>query len=262
MKATLSLAQMQVIYGKPQENLAQAIQFIAEAARCGSHLILFPELWSTGYDLERRQEHSRTNQVILHQVAALAREHSIWIGGSYLLEKNGQFYNTLVLCSPQGGTNIRYEKIHLFRLMGEARHLSAGNKLIQAAMPWGKTALAICYDLRFPEMFRLLALQGAVISLLVAQWPRQRITHWLTLLKARAIENQGFMVGVNTVNATGSETFGGCSAIVDPWGREITKGSGQKAELLTAEIDLGQVTETRQSIPVFADRRPDVYALE
>ncbi|MDZ4159891.1 MAG: carbon-nitrogen family hydrolase, partial [Anaerolineaceae bacterium] len=259
MKAAISLAQMQIAHGNPQKNLARAAHWIAQASHQGSNLILFPELWTTGYDLQNRDRHSKTNQVILHQISALAREHNIWIGGSYLLQKGKRFYNTFVVCSPDGSDRVAYDKIHLFRLMDEHLSLGSVNALMTASLPWGATSLAICYDLRFPEMFRRLALTGAQLVLLVAEWPRTRVIHWQTLLKARAIENQMFVVAVNSVGTTGEETFGGYSAIIDPWGSEVACGSGQEEGLVTATIDLDLVTQIRQTIPIFTDRRPELY---
>ncbi len=106
---------------------------------------------------------------------------------------SGKIGNTGLLFDPEGKLVAEYTKLHLFRLMSEDRHLHAGNSVVVAQTQWGSTGLAICYDLRFPELFRGHTLAGAKVILLVAEWPHPRLAHWQTLLRARAIENQGFM---------------------------------------------------------------------
>ena len=118
--------------------------------------------------------------------------------------------------------------------------------------------MTICYDLRFPELFRRYALDHARIILVPAEWPHPRREHWRTLLRARAIENQCFIAACNRVGTTGANTFFGASAVIDPWGEALMEG-GEAAMLLTVTVDLGLVDTVRQRIPVFADRRADLY---
>ncbi len=142
--------------------------------------------------------------------------------------------------------------------MHEDQWLLAGNHLQVIESPWGKIGLAICYDLRFPEMFRHYALEGVQLILLVAQWPIRRVEHWKTLIRARAIENQFFFAAVNCTGTIGKETFGGASALIDPWGNAVIEG-GNQPELLTGEINLDEIQRVRQWMPVFQDRRNDIY---
>jgi predicted amidohydrolase len=143
--------------------------------------------------------------------------------------------------------------------MDEDKWLQPGTQLICTDFQWGKAGLAVCYDLRFPEMFRKYALKGTRLVFIPAEWPAARVSHWSTLLRARAIENQMFVVGVNCVGKIGNETFGGSSTIISPWGETIAEANNQDEQLITAEIDLDQVDEFRMKIPVFEDRRPDIY---
>lgn len=131
--------------------------------------------------------------------------------------------------------------------------------LLQIHAPWGETGLAICYDLRFPEMFRRYALDGVQTMIISAEWPLQRIEHWQTLLRARAIENQCFVIAANCVGQCGGENFGGRSAVISPWGEVLVEGQSDQPELLTVTFDTGQVDEVRRRIPVLIDRRPDLY---
>jgi predicted amidohydrolase len=121
-----------------------------------------------------------------------------------------------------------------------------------------RDGLAICYDLRVPELFRRYALEGAKIVIIPAEWPIARIEHWRALLIARAIENQCYVIAANAAGQTGDTVFGGHSMIVDPWGKIIIEGSDEP-NLLTVDIELDRVDEVREAIPVFEDRRPETY---
>lgn len=259
MYLTISLAQTQIQFGAPEANFLQAQTLIDEAARRGSQCILFPELWSSGYDLRNARSLAKENQALLPEMASLARRHNIHIGGSLLLEENGKIYNTFVFHSPHSETPMTYAKVHLFGLMEEDRWLTPGDRLQSVQAPWGETGLAICYDLRFPEMFRRYALSGASLFLIPAEWPAVRIAHWQVLLRARAIENQCFTAAANAVGMCGGEMFGGCSAIISPWGEALAEAGASQPELVTVSVDMDQVNEARQRIPILSDRRPDLY---
>jgi predicted amidohydrolase len=176
------------------------------------------------------------------------------------LDENNQPTNTSILFDPQGQQAGLYRKIHLFGVMNEDEHLAPGQHLTTVETSWGQSGLAICYDLRFAEMFRTYALNGVNMVYLPAEWPHPRLAHWQTLLRARAIENQMFMVGVNRVGHDGTYSFFGHSAIIDPWGNAVVEG-GETEVLLTATIETDLVAEVRQKIPVFKDRRPELYRL-
>jgi len=260
MKIKVSLAQMNIAVGQVGENLSTAQAMIAEAARRGSQIVLLPELWSTGYDLKNATHHAASLDIgIFADTAALAAEYGLHVVGSCLSRLGpNKVGNTLVCFGPKGEKLGVYSKVHLYRLMDEDRYLTAGDEGAIVTLPWGAAGLAICYDLRFPELFRKYALDGANMIFLPAEWPAPRISHWRTLLRARAIENQLFVVACNRVGITDTDHFPGHSAIIDPWGNTVIEG-GEEEALLTAEIDLEEVSKFRNKIPVFEDRRPDVY---
>jgi omega-amidase len=260
MKLTISLGQMNVHLGQPEKNLAAVKLLAAEAAGRGSDVLVLPELWSTGYDLENAAAYATTgDQGIFAAVAQLAREHRLHILGSCLsLLAEGQYGNTAVLFGPEGRSLGKYSKIHLFRLMQEEQYLTAGDRLALLETAWGPSGLAICYDLRFPEMFRTYALAGARVVFLPSEWPHPRLAHWRTLLRARAIENQLYLVACNRVGTSKDTNFFGHSCIIDPWGQAVIE-AGDGELLLTAAIDLDRVDAVRQTIPVFSDRRPELY---
>jgi predicted amidohydrolase len=259
-KLSISLGQMDVLLGRPEANIQQVRTWTAEAARRGSQLVLFPELWATGYALE--QAVALATPIAagpFAETARLARQHSIHIYGSGLARgADGRIRNTAVLDGTAGNALGSYSKIHLFRLMQEDQFLAAGDRPVIAASPWGDVGLAICYDLRFPELFRAYAVRGARLILLVAEWPYPRRAHWETLLRARAVENQLYLVACNRVGTSAGSTFFGASCIIDPWG-EFVLAAGEQPGLFTAEIDLDKVDEVRRRIPALADRRPEVY---
>jgi omega-amidase len=259
MKLNLSLGQMQISYNDAEANFERVRAWTAEAARRGSALALFPELWYSGYDLEQwPRSAAPLGEGLFARLSALARERHIALGGSVLELKDGHPYNTFVLFDAEGQCRAVYRKLHLFGPMGEDQWLRAGDSFTLLAGEWGPVGLSICYDLRFPEVARHYALQGARLWLLPAQWPVRRIRHWQTLLRARAIENQMFVAGVNGVGPSGSETFGGLSAVIEPWGEPVAEAGGSEV-LLTVEIDLDQADEARRRFPVLKDRRADVY---
>lgn len=261
MKLTISLGQMDVVLGQPEQNLAKVRLLCAEAATRGSDWLVLPELWSTGYDLENAGTYATpTDQGVFAEICHLAQKHQLYLLGSCLSRMGeGSYGNTLTVFTPHGTVAGEYSKIHLFRLMQEEQFLTPGNQLVLAETPWGKVGLAICYDLRFPELFRTYALQGAKIVVVPAEWPHPRLAHWQTLLRARAIENQLFVVACNRVGSSKDSHFFGHSVLIDPWGETIIQGD-DKEEILTATIDTDLVDMVRRKIPVFADRRPSLYA--
>jgi len=261
MQLTISLAQMDVALGNPEENLKKAAAWTAEAARRGSDIVVFPEMWSTGYDWDNVEHLAQQHSQVVEAVGQLAKKHNIWLNGSILtLNNEGHPTNTSIMFDPQGQQAGVYRKIHLFGLMDEDQYLAAGQQLTTVETPWGQSGLAICYDLRFAEMFRTYALNGVNIIYLPAEWPHPRLAHWQTLLRAWAMENQMFMVGVNRVGSDKNNTFCGHSVILDPWGNGVVEG-GETEVLLTATIDTDVVAQVRQKIPVFKDRRPNLYKL-
>lgn len=261
MFLNVALAQIDISFGMPDDNLATVRPLIAAAAARGADLLVLPELWATGYDLTRADTLAAVpDEGIYQHLAALARDQHIALAGSLLTRRNAHMTNTATLYSASGELLAAYDKLHLFGLMREPDYLTPGQTPGLCDAPWGRTALAICYDLRFPELFRTYALQGVDLVLVPAEWPAVRLDHWRTLLCARAIENQCFLIGVNRVGRDPETSFGGHSLVVDPWGQVLLEGNDQ-AELLFARLDLTQVEATRARMNVLRDRRSDVYAL-
>ncbi len=257
---TLALAQTDIALGDKAANLARGRELAAQAAARSADLLIFPELWTTGYDLARAAELAEPipDGPTARALSAWARESGLWITGSMLEQTPEGVFNAAALFGPEGQILGPYRKIHRFGPMAEDRWLGAGCEPGLFDLPWDKTGVAICYDLRFPELFRGYALAGARLILLPSEWPHPRLHHWRTLVQARAIENQCFVAAVNRVGGDRENAFCGHSLLVGPWG-EIIAEAEESPVLLTATIDLTQVNNARRRIPVLADRRPACY---
>jgi omega-amidase len=258
----VSIGQFAVQKGQQDANWHTVQDFTAEAKRQGGDVVVFPELWNAGYVLDQADNFAHPlGEGLFADLQALAAKYDIHIVGSIFERcQPGGVANTATLIAPDQEILGAYQKIHLFPLMDEPDYLKAGQQTVSVQAPWGNSALAICYDLRFPELFRRYAIEGAKLAFMPSQWPHPRLTHFRTLVRARAIENQMFMVAVNRIG-TDKDTqthFCGHSMVVDPWG-EILIELGENAGVYTVELDLALVDDVRQRIPVLSDRRPELY---
>ena len=259
MKISISLAQLDLKLGEPEDNFLKAQEAVHQASKQGAEIVLLPELWASGFDLDHTREYANSlNEGWFERMRSLALDFGIGVGGSLIEEDQGDYYNSFVLYDMTGDLLGSYRKIHLFQNLQEHIHFKGGNKVVVVDSPWGKIGLAICYDLRFPEIFRTCAVEGAELILLVAEWPKRRIEHWKILLQARSIENQCFIAAVNKAGSSHGSTLGGNSAVVNPMGDFLALG-GENEELLQAVLDLEEVSKIREWMPVFDDRRPGVY---
>lgn len=251
--------QLNIGFGKVEENCERAEKFIREAASQGAEIIVLPEMWNTGYALEKLDELADVNgERTKGFLSSLAKELGVHIvGGSVSVKRDGQFYNTMYTFNNEGELAGEYSKAHLFRLMDEHLYLQAGSDMNRFALGDIEAAGVICYDIRFPEWLRSHALAGAKVLFVPAQWPTPRIDHWKTLLQARAIENQCFVIAVNRI-ARKAENFNGQSMIIQPWGEVLWTGA-EDEELAIIDVDFSVVDEVRGRIPVYDDRRPELY---
>jgi predicted amidohydrolase len=222
-------------------------------------LAVLPELWNIGA-FNYRDLESSAQPIDGELVAALksaAQAANIWLHGGSFVERlpDGGMANTAVLIDPRGNLVEFYRKIHLYGFdKGEAVTMTRGTEVVNVAdTPVGSTGLGICYDLRFPELFRKLSDSGIETILITSGWPTPRINHWRILLQARAIENQCWVIACNEVGPNGNVMLGGHSMVVSPRG-EIVAEAGTSEEVLYADIDLAQVSEFRLEHPFQRDR--------
>lgn len=253
--------QFDVALGDPESNRLSVRRLVEAAVSSeGPDLVVLPEMWNTGYCLSRvRDVADRDGEPTRGFISELCRRYRMnIIAGSVADLREGRVYNTSYVFGRDGGELGQYSKIHRFRLMHEHLYLEAGDRPLVVDIDGVRCGVMICYDLRFPELARRIALAGASAMFIPAQWPHPREHHWRTLLMARAIENQMYVVGCNRVGLMGDEDFFGRSMIVDPWG-EIAVEAGATETVISADIDVDRVRRVRETIPVFEDRNPESY---
>lgn len=254
----VALVQLDVADGDPERNLARAIALIESAPP--ADLYLLPELWTTGYALASWPSVARdTTPSILEALGALARRLGATVGGSVItLRSDGGLANRFTLISPAGTVVAAYDKAHLFAPMGEPDHLRPGAERVRSPAGPFTAGLSVCFDLRFPEMYRLDALDGADLYLVVSAWPTARVEIMATLARARAIENQAFMALCNRAGTGADGTaFGGRSCIIAPDGQALATASSAEA-VLGATLSRSSVAAVRARSPLLTQRSAGV----
>lgn len=258
MVIKISLAQTRIVFGDVSKNLDVGRILINQASEFGSDLIIFPELWTSGFDYKNIDEIAKRNNDAIAELSVISSKNNIAIAGSYILKDREKFHNGLIFIEP-GKHHRSYRKIHLFKMLREDQYFRPG-KTIRIIRTLGMNiGLTICYDLRFPELFRLYMNHSVDLVINSAEWPRRRITHWKSLTTVRAIENQFYMACCNSVGSTGGVNYGGDSCIIDPWGKKSFPLSLKENVLLTGEIDTELVKKVRHEFPVLSDIRKDIY---
>lgn len=259
-KMKIACVQMNIAFGEPEKNFAAVKKYLEEAARANSDVIVFPEMWNTGYALEQldhlADEKGTKTKLLLTEFAKKYQVNIV--GGSVATKKEDKFFNTMYVADRTGNIVAEYDKAHLFKLMDEHLFIDAGKKVNLFDLDGVNCGGIICYDLRFPEWTRVHTIAGARVMFVPAEWPSQRVDHWQLLLQARAIENQCYIVAVNRVGTDPNNEFNGHSMVIAPWGELLI--SNQTAEgIYFANIELEEVDRVRKTIPVFQDRRTDLY---
>jgi len=261
MRMRISIIQMDIVKGCPDKNFESVTKKIEEASASTPDVILLPEMWNTSYSLENISEIGDSNGKRTKEVmSSLAKKFNVNIvAGSVAAVRCGKVYNKLMVFNRDGEQIAEYDKLHLFGLMDENKYISPGEKLCLFELDGIKCGAMICYDLRFPELARMLTLKGSKMLFIPAQWPEPRIHHWRTLMMARAIENQVFMVASNRVGVEEPNIFVGGSMVVDPWGQILAELRNGEESIVEASIDFEVLQDARRTIPVLQDRRLDIY---
>lgn len=255
----IALAQWNIQDGNSEFNLNNLTRFVKEAKQQNADLLLIPEMWYIGYDYKNFGKFATDfSGGAFLKLSQIAQKNQIAICGTSVRKENDCFYNTMTLYDSSGQLICFYDKIYLFGPMGEADNFSAGKKAVVGEWEGWKIGFGICYDLRFPELFRNQLKQEMQLILLSAQWPSARIAHWNLLLKARAVENQAFMVGCNRVGATAEYEFPGSSAVISPKGEILTHSNDQEG-LWIATIEQQEIFDYRKSLHFLYDIRNDIY---
>jgi predicted amidohydrolase len=238
-----------------EEAVERALNTIENAPK--ADLMILPEVWATGFFRfdEYAAEAELINGPLVKTMAAKAAELSTHILMGSFVERDGDnLYNTSLFIDDSGEVIARYRKIHLFGYQSLERDLiSPGRDITVVDTPWGRIGLATCYDLRFPEFYRLMLDQGAIIFLIASAWPLARIEAWNLFCRARAHENLSFLLACNCAGSDQGLQYAGASQIVDPYGKVISQG-GQDGGLIMAEIDPDLVKQARKDFPALTDR--------
>ena len=247
--------QIEMRAGAPEQNIERALRLVKKALRSGTKLVVLPELFITGFDYQciRELPQRRTDEC-LRELRALARDgDAVIVAGSVTMKEGGKasigkIFNTCHVIGSGGRTKAVYSKMHMFSLMDEDTHLSPGTSPAIANTEFGKIAPCICFDIRFPEVARHATMLGAQILVVPAEFPHPRLDYWRTLLKARAIENQFFVIAANRIGRDHTGHFFGHSMILNPTG-EILAEAGEDETILTARIDLSEIDTARKAVP-------------
>ena len=257
----VSCLQMNMKLGCPKENFPLAEKLIVESVKAQPDVIVLPEAWNTGFfPKENLAELScKDGDEVKSHIGTLAKQYGVNIvAGSVSNVRDGKVFNTAMVFDRDGECIAEYDKTHLFTPMGEDDYYTCGDHLCRFTLDGVKCGIIICYDVRFPELTRSLALQGLDMLFVVSQWPKERIFHLQTLTVARAIENQIFVVCCNSCGTAGKTVYGGNSSVIEPFGKTLAL-AGENEEIITAACDMQILSDIRGSIPVFRDRRTELY---
>jgi len=250
----IAALQSDIVWEDPEANFDRLEPWIEAAAGAGARLLALPEMYACGFSMATGRIAEPVGGPSTRFLVERAARHGLWLAGSVPERPEGaeRPYNTLVLAGP-GGELHRYRKIHPFTYADEHRHYRAGSDFVTVDVEGLRLTLFVCYDLRFADEFWATA-EDTDAYLVVANWPEPRRHHWQTLLLARAIENQAYVVGVNRVGEGGGLRYTGDSRIVDPRGN-VLAAAAEGETLLLAEVDAGTVAATREAFPFLQDRR-------
>lgn len=239
-------------------NLETVLSYLGALADQGVQLAVLPEMFTCSFDNNHLKDHASRSPDIIGSLSDFCGEHSMAVAGTLPEQIGDKIFNTMIFIDTDGAVKGRYQKLHLFQLTGEHHYYAPGEQVRTIESNLGKLGLMICYDLRFPELARAMALDGVQIMLISAQWPYPRENHWQTLLTARAIENQVFVISANRTGSEGELSFPGLSMVIDPQGN-VLANAGDQAGTDMAEIELDLVRKTQAQIPCRTDRRSDIY---
>lgn len=251
----LYCVQHDIVWENKRATCARVEALLAVARPKAGSLILLAEMFSTGFSLNVPAIREGAGRKAEKFLAGTARQWKAFVmGGVVTASRKGRGANQSVVFNPQGKEVARYTKLQPFAPGGEAKQYNAGRAPITFPLAGFSVAPFICYDLRFPEHFRVAAKKGAQLYTVISSWPVARIHHWVTLLQARAIENQAYVAGVNRVGTDPNLTYTGRSLIIGPGG-EILADAGNGETVISADLDLRALKEYREKLPFLADMR-------
>ncbi len=247
----IAMIQLNAVWENKEATMAH-ISNLLSGISPGCDLMVFPELTLTGFTMNSRKFSEEVPGPSSRFFAELARKFNTHIMAGVIQKSQEQKYNALLHFDRSGEIAAQYKKIHPFRFSGENRHYAPGESVVISKTDQVKTGLSICYDLRFPELYRSYARARCELIVNIANWPEQRIQHWKILSRARAVENQAFFVGVNRSGRDKGNLYPGKSVIVNPMGEVIVQ-LDEREQIAEVEIDMNRVAETRDKLPFLQD---------
>lgn len=246
--------QLDIAWENKPTNFEKVRRLLTQAVPEKDSLVVLPEMFATGFSMNVNPIAEPYGGQTEQFLSSVAKEYGVWlIAGAAMRGRDGKARNKALVFSPAGKLIAYYAKMHPFTPGGEAEHYTAGDHPV--AFTWGDCMVSpfVCYDLRFPEIFReAVAAHRPEVLAVIANWPEKRIQHWVRLLQARAIENQAYVVGVNRVGSDPYYTYPGRSLIVDPQG-EILADAGEREAFIQAKLDLANLRNYREGLPFLAD---------
>ncbi len=254
----VALLQLDTVWEDVAASHARAKHLLEEAARGAARLAVLPEMFSTGFSMRPErvaQPPGGPSEIFLR---AQAQALGLWIIASIPERSEAAARNVALVVSPVGEV-ARYAKIHPFSFAGEDRQYEGGDGILTVAIDNVRVTPFICYDLRFPEPFRLAA-EGTDLFVVVSNWPERRQAHFRALLQARAIENLAYVVGVNRTGEGDGVRYAGGSVAFSPWG-EVLAEAGEGETVLFCDVEATSVSDARERFPALRDRRPGAYRL-
>jgi len=254
----VGLGQLNIIWENKDANKIKCEKIVSEARQKCVDFLIFPEMTLTGFTMQTGiMGEALNNSDTIRFFKKCAMTYELAIAFGIIIDSNDKAYNNCIIVNASGEVICNYSKIHPFTAGKEAAYYSGGNQIVFCDIKEFTVAPTICYDLRFPEIYQAASKKAGLI-IVIANWPETRAHHWHTLLKARAIENQSYVIGVNKTGQDPKLNYLGGSVIISPFGNIITKTT-QKEGLITGDINMKEVNDVRVAMNLKSDRREELY---
>jgi omega-amidase len=258
MVVKIAIAQITPVWEDPVSTLRKVEPFIANAAAEGAEIICFPEQFATGWDPVSGSHQQPVNGEIIHILSGYAKHYNIAVLGSLRLLEEGRLFNASIVAGSDGVLLASYRKVHLFSPLMEGVSYHPGENTATFQIGGMTFGIAICYDLRFAPLFRVYAAAGAECVLVPSAWPASRMDAWELFIRTRAMENQIFVAGINTVGTTPVDRYSGNSMVAGPLGNVVVRAPDTEGFTL-ADLDPGAIVQARRAMRIEDDRKTGLY---